>query len=232
MDKSSKIINYLFLVSGVGIIVAIFFLFLKDCQEEKLFYLNLVASCIIYIFIFFRSFDIFGTVGQVGSSGSGYGIKWYGLWFYTPIAVALVTASIILEWQFNFCLIGHLILLFFLFMFFFLGRITKKNVNEVIGNIESRKSGLNDIATQISLLEMNCKMGESSAYLENVNSLREAVRFITASDSPMARTLEKKISTKIQLIATQVEHSSQPNDVIKAEFKECMSLVELRKNQY
>lgn len=232
MDKSSKIISSLFLVGGIGIIIAIFFLFLKDCQEEKLFYLNLVVSCLIYSVIFIRSFDIFGTVEQVAASSSGYGIKWYGVWFYTPIAIALVIASIILEWQFDYCLIGHLILLFILFMFFFLGSITKKNVNEVMGNIEARKSGLKDIANQLSLLEMNCKMSNGTEYLDSVNSLREAVRYITASDSQMAKTLEEKLSLKIQLIASQVEHSSQPADVINAEFKDCMSLVELRKNQY
>lgn len=232
MNNSTKSFSYLFFVGGLGIIVAAFFLFLKDCQEEKLFYLNMVATCLLYAIVFIRAFDIFGTVNQVAKSGSGYGIKWYGVWFYTPFALALIVCSIVLEWGFNFCIIAYFVLLFILLMFFFLGSINKQNVNEVMGNIEARKSGLKDISNQIALLEMNWKVGSGSEYIEKVNDLIEAVRYITASDSPMAVTLEEKLSSKIQLIASQVEHNSQPADVINAEFKECMSLVELRKNQY
>lgn len=101
-----------------------------------------------------------------------------------------------------------------------------------MGNIEARKAGLKDINNQITLLEMNCKMGSGTVYLDKVNELREAVRYITASDNQMAITLEEKLSSKIQLIASQVERNSQPADVINAEFNDCMSLIELRKNKY
>ena len=40
MKNSSKIISILFLIGGLGIIIAAYLLFLKEVQEEKLFYLN------------------------------------------------------------------------------------------------------------------------------------------------------------------------------------------------
>lgn len=232
MKNSLKIISILFLLGGLGIIIAAFFLFLKDIQEEKLFYLNVVATCLVYAIVFLRATDIFSSVDKVAQSGSGYGLKWYGVWFYTPLALGLIVLSIIFELGFNLCLIGHLTLLFILLSFFFLGSVVKNNVNEAIGSIEAHKAGLKEIVTQIDLLEMQSKLSQGAAYQEAIDKLRENVRFITASDNPAAVAFENKLIEKIQLIASQVEHNSQPADVINAEFDECMSIIELRKNQY
>ena len=54
MKNSSKIISILFLIGGLGIIIAAYLLFLKEVQEEKLFYLNLIASCLVYAVVFLR----------------------------------------------------------------------------------------------------------------------------------------------------------------------------------
>lgn len=232
MKNSSKIISILFLLGGLGIIIATYFLFWKDIQEEKLFYLNMVATCLVYAIIFLRTTDIFGSVDKVAQSSSGYGLKWYGVWVYTPLALGLIVFSIIYGLSFNICLIGHFVLLFILLQFFFLGSVVKNNVNEVIGNIEARKAGLKEIATQIDLLEMQSKLTKGPSYQEAIDKMRENVRFITASDKPAAVAFENKLIEKIRLIASQIEHNSQPADVINAEFDECMSIIELRKNQY
>ena len=132
MKDSSKIISILFLLGGLGIIIVAYFLFLKDVQEEKLFYLNMVVTCLVYSIVFLRATDIFGPVDKVAQSSSGYGLKWYGVWFYTPLALGLIVCSIVYGLSFSFCLIGHLVLLFILLLFFFLGSVVKNNVNEVI----------------------------------------------------------------------------------------------------
>ncbi len=232
MKNISKIISVLFLVFGLGIIVAASFLFLRILQEKNLFYLNLAVSCLIYIVIFVRAFDILGPVEKVAKNSSGYGLKWYGVWFYVPLALALIVCSIIYGLGFTLCLIGHCVLLFILLLFFFLGSLVKHNVNDVIGNIEARKAGLKEISAQIDLLEMHNKLDGGGLYQEAIEKLRENTRFITASDNPAAIALENKLLEKIRLIAGQIEHKSQPEEVVNAEFEECMSIIELRKRQY
>lgn len=232
MKNSLKKISILFLLGGLGIIIAAYFLFLKDIQEEKLFYLNMVATCLVYAIVFLKATDIFGSIDKVAQSSSGYGLQWYGVLFYPPLALGLIVLSIIFELGFNLCLIGHLTLLLILLSFFFLGSVVKNNVNEVISNIETHKAGLKEIATQIDLLEMQNKLSKGASYQEAINKLRENVRFITASENPAAVAFENKLIEKIRLIASQIEHNSQPADIINAEFDECMSIIELRKNQY
>lgn len=230
--KGSKIISLLFLAGGIGIIIAIFFLALKDHQAEDLFYLNLVVTCLVFLIVFLRAFDIFGPVDKVGEASSGYGLKWYGVWVYVPLALALVVCSILFGLSFSLCLIGHLILLFMLLLRFFLGSLVQKNVNAVESKIEARKSGLREIATQIDMLEMQSRLNPGVSYQEAIDKLREAVRFITASDNPSAVAFEDKLIEKIRLMAGQIEHQSQPEEVLRKEFEECMTLVELRKKQY
>lgn len=232
MKNYSKIISILFLLGGLGIIIAVYFLFLKDIQEEKLFYFNMVATCLVYAIVFLRATDIFGPVDKVAQNSSGYGLKWYGVWFYTPLALGLIVCSIIYGLEFSSCLIGHLALLFILLLFYFLGSVVKNNVNEAMSSVEARKSDLKEIFTQIDLLEIQSKLGKGPSYQEAIDKLRENVRFITASDKPAAIAFENKLIEKIQLIASQIEHNSQPAEVINSEFDECMSIIELRKCQY
>lgn len=232
MKDLSIIISILFLLGGLGIIIAAYFLFLVDVQEENLFYLNMVVTCLIFAIVFLRGTDIFGPVDRVAKSSSGYGLKWYGVWVYIPLALGLIIFSIIFGLGFNLCLIGHLSLLFVLLLFFFFGSLVKNNANEVIGDIGGRKTGLKEITDQIDLLEMQSKLSKGISCQEAIDKLRENVRFITASDRPAAVAFENKIIEKIRLISSQIEHNSQPAEVISAEFEECLSIIELRKNQY
>lgn len=232
MKNKLGLLSVLFLLAGLGIIIAAFFLFLRNLQEENLFYLNMVATCFVFVTIFFRAFDIFGTASKVAASGSAYGLRWYGIRFYTPLALFLIILSILLKWPFNPCLIGHLILLFILLMFFFLGAIAKKSVNESMEKIEARKNGLKKLSEQISYLEMQNQIHTNGAYQQDINLLKEGIRYITASNNPSAINLENKLFEKLRLITQQMEQASQPDDVIHSEFKECLTLIELRKKQY
>lgn len=232
MKSSHRIVSYLFFIAGLGIIISSFFLFLKDVQEEKLFYLNLVVSNLVYGVIFLRATDIFGTLGKVSESGSGFGLKWYAVWTYVPLAVILIVLSIIIEWPFKFCLVGHLILLFLLLLQFFLGSLAKSNVNESKEKVEARKSGLREINSRLALLEIACQTGKGVMFMDNVSDLKDSIRFVTASDDVLARSLEDRIISTITLITNQIECSSQSAEVIKTEFDECIHLIELRKKQY
>lgn len=227
--KKLQYFSLLFLLGGIGIIVAIFFLLLQKYQEPNLFYLNLIATCLVFAVNFICVFDIFGTVEDVAKVSSGYGLKWYGIWLYTPLAITLIICSICYEIGFNICLIVHLILLFILFGFFFLATVVHNNTNDVASKINARKAGLR---VQVDLLEIQCKLKSNMDYMDGINDIKEQIRYITASDNPLAIELETQIASKIRSLTSQIEHSSQTSDKIKAGFAECMSLIELRKKQY
>lgn len=230
MKNQFKLTSMLFLLAGMALITVSFFLFLKGHQEEDLFYLNLVVSNLVYVIAFFQLFDMTGTTKEVAHTSSSLGMRWLALGCYTPLSIVLIVGSILFGWTFNFCLIGHLMLLFTLLMFFFFGTMVTKNEGEVMEEVQARRTRLQEIKNQIDILEMQCKLASDQACLEMVATLRENVHFITGSDNPMAIAIEDKLMSHLHLITMQIEKSSQPVEVITKGLNDCITLTELRKN--
>lgn len=232
MKNKSRIFTTFLLIGGIGLIIAFFFIFLKEIQDVKLFYLNMIMTCVVYAIIFFRTFDIFGAVEDVAKTSSGYGLKWYGIYIYTPLTIGFIVISILFGLEFKYCLIIHSIFIFILLLFFFSGFIVKNNVNKVIHDIEVKKSSLQKVIEQIDLLEMQCILNQDNTYQEPIDLLKENIRFITSSDQHDAIALEEKLIEKLNIITNQIKNKSEPSNVINDEFNECMMIIRLRKNKY
>ncbi len=232
MDNTSKIFGWLLYFAGLGLVIAAFVLFLADMQEEKLFYLNMAFSCVIFTVAYFNVFDVFGLVSNVKASGSSMGITWVGSGIYMLLATALVVLSFVMPLGFNLCMYVHIALMFVLFIFIFMGLVVRNNVHDVERNIEVRKAGLTELNDKVSMLEIVCSTGSGRQYLGEVAGLKEELRFITASENRTAISIETRLSDKIALITSQIERGAQPSETVLAGFKDCKSLIELRKKQY
>ncbi len=232
MNNTSKLFGWLLYLAGLGLVIAAFVLFLDECQEKNMFYMNMIVSCLIFSVAYFNVFDVYGLVSKVKDSTSSFGLAWIGSGIYLLSATALVVCSILLHLGFNLCLIVHLALIFVFCIFLFMGSIVKSNVNKAERDVKARKAGLDNINAKMTMLEIACSGGEGRQYLEAVESLKEELRFVTPSESAAALAVEDKIADKITLVTSQIERSTQPADVILAGLKDCKSLIELRKKQY
>jgi len=151
MKITSKILSSLLLVAGLIIIIVGYYIFLYSYYTDNAlerFYLSLIATCVVYLVVAFRSLDIFGAVKSVSEKSPGYGLYWAGVWIYVPLAIVVIVLTLIRVISFKFALIAHLILLFVLFSFFLLGKISQENTKSAMTNIENRKeSSQGDIRT-------------------------------------------------------------------------------------
>lgn len=224
-----KIISYLLLLAGWGVIIAVFFSFLRDILEAKLFYLNLIVSCLVYAIICFGALDILVPIQKSADENIGYGIKWYGIWVYVPIAVGLIIASIYYQLGFKFCVIVHIALLIFLSMSYLLASISSQNNREVESHLVNRRAGLQQIIHGLDLLDVQCMSKVNQTYYDSVKKLRDEVLFITPSNSPLARQLENKISDNIEAIVAHLEMNSPDDEWVTNEFEKCFQLLNLRK---
>lgn len=231
MKNLSKAAVAAFLVGGLALIIATFFLFLKECQPENLFYLNLVAACMVYLISFFTMFDVVGTVDEVGRRASGLGLRWMSDGLYLLFAIALIVVSIIYELPFKVCLIIHIALLLgYLFMVF---------VSSKIGTMTSsfeekekeRKSGMDQIKASLTGLKLKCRMSSDQACLSMLDKIREELRFVSPSNDAAARMIEDQILGVLSLVDTMLA-SSGNEDKIKAELDKCLSLIDMRKKEY
>lgn len=230
--KKLRYLSVLLLVGGIGIVIALFFLLLRDFQESRLFYLNMSVTILLLIVIYIYGIDLFGTIPRVSSRGPGYGVSWYGLRLYALTTITIVICSIVWCWSFSLCIVVHLILLLLLLSFVFLGMIMVNNVNKVSSDIINRKSVLQEINTQLSVLEIQCQLKGVADYMESINKLKESVRYITSTDNVRARELEKNLLSNIRLLTSMIEQSSVSNEEFDAKMLECIKLVELRKTLY
>lgn len=232
MKTATKVLSYILMAAGLGIVIAIFYVFLYDQFTEETinkFYLSLIASCIVYLLVILRATDIFASVGAVARKGSGYGFFWTGMWIYVPLAVVTIIVTLIGIMGFNLALMVHLILLFGLLGMFLLGYLTQGNVNSVMQAIDARNSGLKNINSQLSLLEIALKTHSRDNFTETLEEIQDGVRMITASDNPAAIDLEGCLYSKLMLMTDNVNGSVTEDEVLRKDFEECMALISLRK---
>lgn len=231
MKNLSKAVVAAFLVGGLALIIAAFFLFLKDIQPENLFWLNLVASCAVYIIAFCTMFDVTGSVDKVGRTASGFGLRWMSDGIYFLCSITLIVLSIVNSWPFNVCLIIHVALLLgYLFMVFVstkLGSMTSSYEDRE----KERKSSLEKIKTALTGLELKCRMTSNEAYLPVIDKISEELRFISPGNSGAAQMIENQIIDVLALVDVQL--ASPDNEAkIKDNFDKCLSLIDMRKKQY
>lgn len=231
MKNINRSICALFLLGGVALIIAIFLLFLKEVQATDLLYLNMTACCLAYVITFTTAFDLLGPVGQVKKAAPGYGLRWTATWIYLPAVTATVALSIILSLGFNLCLILQIAYLFCFLMMTTLSVAISHNVNAHETKEAVRRSGLNEIQTNIALLEAQCTI--NAAHLApKVAQIKEETRYITASDSPAAAALEAKLLKQISLATVKLESPAIDSADVEKELDACLTLIELRKKQY
>lgn len=231
MKTFNKAASLFFLLGGIAIIVAVFLLFLKDIQSADMLYLNMISCCVAYVVTFVSAFDILGPVARVSKASPGYGLRWVAEWIYLPAVVVTVVLSMVMGLGFNLCLILQIVYLFVFLMMSMMSVVLAGNVNSFEDKEKVRKSGLEEIRTEITMLEVRCAMN-AGGLSSRVEVLKEAVRYITASDAPAAAALEERLARQISLVAVKLESPVVDQEAVEKELDVCMSLVELRKKQY
>lgn len=232
-QKIQRLIGYLFLIGGVGVIITVYFVFLSDLQEKPLFYLNLIVTCLAYGALFLRGFDLMDSIERVGRSSAGYGIWWASTGLYLLLSLGFVICSIHFTWSFKLCLVVQIV--FFLLMLFglYIGAIVNSNVERAGQCIEKRSSCLLQINQQLHILETKCQQAGTPQYLEQLSHLKEEMKYVTPSEDALARDLEAQLYAQLSLVGGYLEQDFEnEQDAINQRLRKCLDLVQLRKNQY
>ena len=231
MKGLSKALGDAFLVGGLALIVAVFFLFLKNCQPENLFYLNLAVCCIMYITSFVTMYDLVGSVDDVAKAAPGFGMRWIADGTYAVSVIALVALSIVYQLNFNLCIVIHIaILLLYLWAAFVASRMSNL-VTKFEEKETQRKSGLEQVRARLDEVELACRLANVSSYIPKIDKIRDELRYISPSDSAMAQTLESKIVESLALVNVKLSSAGKAED-IEAGLDQVLLLMDMRKKQY
>ena len=231
MKGLSKALGAAFLVGGLALIVAVFFLFLKECQPENLFYLNMAVCCLMYIISFVTMYDIVGSVDDVAKAAPGFGLRWLADGTYIFSVILLVVLSIVYQLNFNLCLLIHFaILLLYLWAAFVASRmgnlVTKFEEKEV-----QRKNSLEQIKARLDEVELAYRLPNAPSYIPKIEKIREELRYISPSDAAMAQTIEAKIVEALALVSVKLSSNGVAEE-IEAGLDQVLVLIDMRKKQY
>ena len=232
-QKILRLIGYLFLIGGIGVIITVYFVLLRDKQEERLFYLNLVVTCLAYGALFLRSFDLLGSIERVGRSSASYGIWWATTRIYLLLSLGYVICSIYFEWSFKWCLVVQIVFFFLMLLGLYIGAIVNSNVERAGQRVERRGSCLQQINQQLRILEVKCQQVGTPQYLEQLSQLKEEMKYVTPSEDALARDLEAQLYDQLRLVGSHLEQGwEDAQDTIAERLRNCLELIQLRKKRY
>ena len=228
----NKVLIYLLILLGEGLLCGALFLFMKDIEPTNLFILNTSVLSIVYLLIFFFCFDLGNTTTASRHSFSGLGFTWYGISIYSFLILGGVVSSYVWLWSFSSTLLVHGISAFILLLFMIFGRITVSAVTESIEQVENRKESLQFVIKQLNMLEFEVQMNPIvSNYSPQIDSLREQIRYITHSNNIAAKDLDIKLAQTIKEMTFLSSNSKIDKERWIAAYDRCLTLIKLRKNQ-
>lgn len=228
-------LSLLLIIGGEIILVLIFMLVLWPFAIVKpaTFFLDMGITMFIFALLCLCMFDLTGSVERVARRTGGMGLRWKGAMLYSLLAAgAVVTSFLMPDVPFRWWILIHLVLLFVLGIFFLLGATVNKGINDYEERNEARKSGLNDLSTIVSLLEVECRMKSKHELVRSVEQIKEELRFVTPSTNAAALNLEGRLASNLQRVAEQVRLGIQDEKTMASTLSECLTIIEMRKKTY
>ncbi len=229
----NKVILYLLMLMGEVFICILSLLFLRDLEPTNLYVLNIIVLSVAYCLTFATTFDLFNDIDNRHTSRTaGLGVMWYGLLLYLLIGVGGVAASYIWSWDLTIALVVQFGALFILALFFALKYMTSQGVEEAEYNNNNRKRSLTCALESLNSLEADIKLDTQRAHRsQQIDSLKEQMRYITYSDREGAKDIDLKLANAFKELSMM--RGTTHDDEVKwsGAVERCHTIIKLRKQQ-
>lgn len=210
--KTRNILSMVALILGEAIIITSFLLWGNDVPIKQNI-TNIIITSIVYGLIFIDVFKPWINLKEPSHKSAGsMGTRWMVTGIYSLLAITMVICSYIFSIPFNLLIIIHLSLLALLILGFSAVLHTSDKVNSVYSEETEQRQPLLEMKaafTQIKeLMEESDKVNPTC--MEKMESIEEALRYLSPSNNPEARILENQfieITNKVQITL-----STNPSD--------------------
>ncbi len=222
-----KLVVYLVMLLGEVLVALSSMYLLQDVEPTNLLAFNVCVISMVYLLLFASVFNIFNVINnsEEGSNGK-VAILWLGLLIYFGLSILGIYLSYLLS-----CSIFEAVLMqggaiFVLLIFVILYKYAHWNF---ISSDSKNKESLKMVSALLWQLEVDVTTDPAkSSRIEQVNDLKDKLRYITYSSRPAAVELDNKVAqviTELKIIdASETERWNQL-------FNLCLSFVKLRKQQ-
>lgn len=229
---NNKIPLFLLMLAGEVLLCVGMVLLLGDVEPTNLLVVNTVAISMVYLLIFASSFDLFDEVSVEGSSTAGLGLTIYGVVSFAVLSICCIVASYVWRWDLAIAILAQGGALFVLFTFLILSRMALSGVTEGTNIVESRKESLRHAMHLLDRVELQAKIdGSKPRRAQDVEKIKEELRYVTFSDRDNAQYLDDKLIGAIgelsSLLSSATSDNRQWSDVVDR----CLVVIKQRKQQ-
>ena len=187
--NAKKIYRALAILLGYGLIIACFILF-GQSLEKNVRILDIIITCLVFTqFAMFTIFPLVNLNNPVQKEVGMLGIHLVTINIFSLLALGWMICGMLLQIPFKYQLIGQLVILFILFI----GRYATFRSGEKVQQIYEKEQNVMEGKVSLRIVMDNLMdymatvKDLDSSILQRLQSLHEAIRFITPSDSNEAK---------------------------------------------
>lgn len=226
-----KNLRYIFLVLGIGLIIALGILLKDYFDDTAVWVLDLVVSCVAYSALFYSFSAIMAPAEDVSAGVAGMGIRMWVAGFYTLLAVGMGVAGFFVPIDFKWQLLVQIGLLVVLASGLFGGMMANQRLNQVEANSQLNQAAKLDLSYRGQQLKL-AAIGMSDTELQRtINKLADRMNYITPSHSPMAITLDDQLAKVVDGMVSMLS-SGTNGEALEQQLQRADMLLKQRMQTY
>ena len=217
--NAKKIYRALAILLGYGLIIACFILF-GQSLEKNVRILDIIITCLVFTqFAMFTIFPLVNLNNPVQKEVGMLGIHLVMINIFSLLALGWMICGMLLQIPFKYQLIGQLVILFILFI----GRYATFRSGEKVQQIYEKEQNVMEGKVSLRIVMDNLMdymatvKDLDSSILQRLQSLHEAIRFITPSDSNEAKNFDRQFVQSVEDLIVLVRNTSMNKERIEEE---------------
>lgn len=217
--NAKKIYRALAILLGYGLIIVCFILF-GQSLEKNVRILDIIITCLVFTqFAMFTIFPLVNLNKPAQKEVGMLGIHLVTINIFSMLALGWMICGMLLQIPFKYQLIGQLVILFILFI----GRYATFRSGEKVQQIYEKEQNIMEGKVSLRIVMDNLMdymatvKDLDSSIIQRLQSLHEAMRFITPSDNIEAKNFDGQFVQSVEDLKILVRNTSMNKERIEEE---------------
>ncbi len=233
-SNNISLTSLLLVIGGEFLIVASFFLIVRQIARGPVFYLDIGVVTAIYTIIISRFFNLWTDKENFDAKIGGLGLLMFFVYAYTLFAIAGIIFGVSALLPFKIQLMYQAILLFLFVAGSYLSQSSARFAVSVGENEQALKRDIRSLAETMTSIEMayHAKNLNWDDEQQLIVKVKEKVRYLSASNNASAKQLESDFINEAQDVLYAIRSAAPDKQLINTKLKNCDNLLNQRKQFY
>lgn len=234
MKNRSKTFGYVVLIAGLALIWTGYFLFVPQEKRNNIFWLDLSATCLVFIVTIFTELGLFGFNFDFEKQVSGLGIRLAYIRFYSFLAIAIIISCYLYNVNFRYQLFFQLLAGFLLLVGYFFSYVSSHKAVTVQIEQGAQRKGKEEILKAIDKFEILFSNDAAKFVTEKqkIDTIKGTVRYLSPTNNDLANEIDSEIASNILQAYSLAKNNTDDRTELFSLLNKCEELLNVRKNIY